>query len=418
LTLGLTISGLLPGQTKYELLFLQGEFEQILLDSKELEVPEDYYWNAAVLSREGKAIEAINVLESGMSNFEDNEQIELLLSELYFNNGQFPKAKPLLIKHQDSPGKLLQLIDILEFEKNYIDAIALLDKKIVEDSLNIPYLVHLGENNYQIDSIEKAIGYLEKVISINPEDQVTANKLANIYLKIKNFERILEICDPFLLNDSTNKTFTRLKGMASFNLDNFKTSEKCFNYLLIEGDSSKFILKHLGISELNIMSWHTGRDHLKLAFQLDSNDFETCFFLGKAFLNSMEKETGLWFLDRADSLLQADPLILSVINIERQSIYAALEQYDKALEHYQIAYDLNPRPEYLFYMGSMCEYGLKDRKKAVEYFELFLTKLPPKPEPEEGVRESPFTVSLRKVAEENISRLKEELFFEGKLEEE
>jgi tetratricopeptide (TPR) repeat protein len=213
--------------------------------------------------------------------------------------------------------------------------------------------------------------------------------------------------------DSTSKPFIRLKGMASFNLDNFEVAEKCFNYLLEQGDSGKFILKHLGISELNIMKWHIARDHLLLAYQLDSNDFETCFFLGKAYLNSPTQARGLYYLDRADSLLQPDPRVLAAVYLERHSIYAALNQYEKAIECYKEAYALDPRVEYLFHIGSLYSYGLKDKRKALEYFELFISKLPPKPEEDSPRKEDRMTISMREAAERAIAQLKEELFFEG-----
>ena len=162
------------------------------------------------------------------------------------------------------------------------------------------------------------------------------------------------------------------------------------------------------------MEWHVGRDHLLQAFSLDSNDFETCFFLGRAFLNSRTQETGLLYLNRADSLLRPDPKVRAAVYVEKQSIYAAMKQYDSVLECYQAAYGLNPRAEYLFYIGSTYEYGLKDKRKAIEYYELFLSRLPPpKTVSDQQQGEGQFTVSMRKAAENAAARLREELFFEG-----
>ena len=413
ISLSILICGIASGQQEYELLFLQGEFEQILQKSSALNSPEDYYWNGMILNKLGKTAEAIRILENGLERYEEDRQIELLVSDLYFSNGQFPKAKPLLVKHQDLPGKFVQLIEILEFERNYTEVIRLLDEKLMEDSLNTRYLIHMGDNYFQQDSLKKATRYFEKAFQINPEDQETAKKLANIHLKMKQYERTLEICDQILENDSTNKAFIRIKGMASFNLDDYETARDCFLYLLLKGDSSYFILKHLGISELNNMQWHIGRDHLLQAFRLDSNDFETCFFLGRSFLNSPTQETGLHYLDRADSLLRPDPKVRAALYIEKQSIYAVMNRYDKALECYMAAYKLNPRAEYLFYTASVYEYGLKDKRKALEYYELFLSVLPPKTVSVQQQEKGQITVSLRKAAETAIARIKEELFFEG-----
>jgi tetratricopeptide (TPR) repeat protein len=148
---------------------------------------------------------------------------------------------------------------------------------------------------------------------------------------------------------------------------------------------------------------------------LDSNDYETCFFIGKAYLNSPTPEKGLFFYNRVDSLLQADPLIISTLYAEKQSIYSAINKYPEALNSYELAYKYNPKPEYLFFIASMYQNNLHDKKSAYTYYNRFIEQLPPKPDSEHIYDENQITVSLRKVAESNIEKLKEELFFEGEL---
>jgi tetratricopeptide (TPR) repeat protein len=276
-------------------------------------------------------------------------------------------------------------------------------------------LTHFGDNYYQLDSIELALKYYHKVFDRNPADQSTAKKLASLYLKNKDFKKSIAICDTVLKSDSTNIIFLKIKGMASFNKNDFKTAEACFDYLYRKGDSSKFIVKHLGICEFNNSKFSTSRGHLIKAFEMDSNDYETCFYLGKGFLNSTTPEKGLYFLNRIDSLLQPNPLILSALYDEKQSIYSTVNNYNEALNCYKIAYRYNPKPEYLFFIASMYQNKLNDSQKALEYYSRFLESLPPKPDSEHKFEENQIIISLRKIAEDNIVKLKEELFFNGKL---
>ncbi|UCH14982.1 MAG: hypothetical protein JSV22_03200, partial [Bacteroidales bacterium] len=220
-----------------------------------------------------------------------------------------------------------------------------------------------------------------------------------------------------LKNDSTNKKFVKIKGMSSFGKGDFKTAANCFNSLLNKGDSSSFILKHLGISEFNNSLFKTSKEHLLLAFNLDSNDIETCFYLGKAFLNSTSPEKGLYYFNRADSLLQPNPLLLSALYVEKKSVYITIEKYNEALHCYEMAYKYDPMPEYLFYIASLYQNKLDDKKKALEFYEMFLNKLPPMPESEQNVKKNQVVISLKKTAETNIRLIKEELFFNGELEE-
>ncbi|MCW0484860.1 hypothetical protein [Gaoshiqia sediminis] len=185
--------------------------------------------------------------------------------------------------------------------------------------------------------------------------------------------------------------------------------------LLDQGDSGKFVLKNLGVSEFRNSMIKESREHLIMAYQVDSTDFEINYFLGKAYLNSPTPETGLYYLNRVDSLLQPDPKIISALYYDKQSIYSTIGKYNEALKCYEISYKYNPKPEYIFYIASLYQYKLDNKKKALEYYEHFLTLLPPKPESEHIYDEKQITVSLRKAAETNIIELKEELFFKGEL---
>jgi tetratricopeptide (TPR) repeat protein len=78
-----------------------------------------------------------------------------------------------------------------------------------------------------------------------------------------------------------------------------------------------------------------------------------------------------------------------------------------------MAYQYDSKPEYIFFMASLYQHKLDDKKKALEYYERFISILPQKPEHENNFNEKQMTLSLRKLAENNIMTIKEELFFKG-----
>jgi tetratricopeptide (TPR) repeat protein len=292
-------------------------------------------------------------------------------------------------------------------------AIECLQREIIVDTSNLDYLTHLGDNYIRIESVNLAIKVFSKILIINPNDQLTAIKLSNLFIKNKEYTKAIEVCDMGLFVDSTNRKLIKIKGIASFNIPDFKTAENCFGYLYELGDSSKFVLKHMGISEFNNNLLFLARDHLLQAFKLDSTDYEVCFMLGRCFQNPPEPEKGLYFLNRMDSLLQPDPKILSALYNEKQSIYSSAENYQKALKCYIMAYKYNPKPEYVFYMASLYQNRLNDKKRAIEEYERFLRILPKKNDNEGKTEKSNRVISLKSIATRNIIKLKEELFFEG-----
>lgn len=399
-------------QENCEILLLKGDFDKIIENTQQLSSIEDFYWNSIALDHKGKVLEALKVLSDGIIMYEEIEKLELLYANYLFKTGQYPKAKLYLLKYKDN-NLFNKLISVLEFENNYQLAIDLIEKEISSDSTNVYLLSHLAENYYQIDSLNLAIYWYEKALIINQNDQLIIEKLAKYYFKDKAYRISVQKCDIALQNDSLNKNFIKIKGMASMNIPNYETAQNCFKFLYENGDSSNFILKNLGVCEFNNSSFVSSRDHLLLAFQFDPNDYEICYFLGKGYLNSPYPEKGLFYFNRVDSLLQPDLNILSALYLEKQSIYNSINKYEEALNCYKIAHKYNPKPEYLFYIASMYETNFKNSEKALEYYNLFLQKLPTKLNSDHKYKEDQMILSLRKSAENNIVRLKEELFFKG-----
>lgn len=402
-------------QRNYELMYVKGSYDEILKESNSLKDTADYYWNSLVYDKQGKTFKSISVINEGLEKYPGNKILEKQLADYLYRTGQFSKARPLLTKYSKSPEMFVKLVKTLGFENEYQTAISLILERTVLDSANIEYLSLLGDYYYHIDSLFASIKVSEKLLILNPNDQGNLKKLANMYIKIKDYEKAIKVCDIVLVNDSTNKMFTRIKGIASFNNSDFVVAVECFKSLIEQGDSGKFVLKHLGICEFKNDLFEESRSHLLLAFEKDSNDFNICFFLGRAFLYSSSPEDGLYYLDRVDSLLQPDPKTISAIYFYKQEIYNAIGRFEDALINYQAAYKYNPNPEYIFYIASLHQYKLDNKNKAIEYYERFLSLLPSKPELKNIEDNRQITVSLKEAAEANIKYLKEQLFLKGKL---
>lgn len=415
ITLG--IASNLQGQQAFEILFLEKNYPEIITQSTPPDSPEDYNWQARALGQMGKSQAGIELLRDGLSTYPGEENLEKILAEFLYNTGDYAGAKPLLEKYQEQHDYFMQLVRVLEFQSKRAEAIDLLYMRMQTDSVNIEYMAKLADNYYQADSLGKALKVYERLSSLNPRDQLALARRANILLQLQQFEASIAVCDSALALDSTNLTIQRIKGIASFRDSDFKTAALIFSKLLAMGDTTKATLKHLGISEIKNYDFHAARAHLLIAFALDSMDHEISFFLGRAFLNSTMPDSGLYYLDRADSLLQPDPEVLAAIKIEKVAIYSTMSVYGKAIENYKKAYALSPKPEYLFFMASLYRYRLEDKENALNYYTRFLEELPPRDEEVKQTLKNQGTVSMKKVAMDNISELREELFFEGSLKE-
>ena len=412
----LLINTAIFAQENYDLLYLQKEYQQIIEKSAKLITPEDYYWNSVMLDKTGKTLEAIDVLNKGVSLFENNVNIEKLLADFLYKTGQYTLAKPILIRYMYNSEDFIKYIKILEFQEEYKTAIDLLKSAIDDDTANLDYLQHLGKNYHQIDSIDRAIEVFKEVLTINPKDQSNALRLASLLIKDKQYAKAIEICDIGLLNDATNKKLIRTKGIASFTIKEFEISETCFQYLFDEGDTTTFVLKRLGISFFQNNLYSYAQRHLMQAFQNNPKDLEICYFLGKCYLYTHEPEEGLYYFDLVESLLQPDPKTLASLYMDKENIYSRLGNFKEALYCYQKAYEYNPKPEYIFHIAMLYQNRLNDPKSALKNYERFLNLLPDNAEVDSiDWPKDEITVALKSRAEDNISNIKKDLFFDGKM---
>ena len=407
------------GQSEYKLLYLQNQWDSIIHKAKtntkaDEATANDYYWYAIALNETGNIQECISILNNGLQDFPDNSEMNHLLAGIYFKNGNYAKAMPILEKYQKDTESRIKRAKIYEFRDNYPKAITIFRKLYRADTANIMYLKHLGNDYYKTDSVAKAISFFRKVLHYNQHDQPVAYKLSRIYLKSGEHKKALEICKPILKNDSTNLKFLNQAGYVYYKWKKYSSASDIFSKALSLGDSSAFVFKHLGISEIASRSFKKGRNHLLKAYKRDSTDFKTCFFLGRAYLSSMYKEKGLYYLEKADSILQPSPSVLAMVHQEKASIYSELKQYNSALQMHEKSYRLTQNPKYLFHIASLYQNRKDDKQKALNYYRKFLEQLPEKQDSEDKKNKKGINISLKKVAKKNVKTLKEDLFFEGK----
>jgi tetratricopeptide (TPR) repeat protein len=334
-----------------------------------------------------------------------------------FNRGQYQVALPTLKKYAHLPHLLPLLLSVLEFNNNYLEAISYLNNQLAVDSLNANLWARLGSNYFQTDKSDSAVFAFTKALSINPLDQITANKLANLYVKLKEYKLAIDLCDTMLQSDSLNRKFILTKGLANFKFKKYLESEKCFSFLAAQGDTSFFVMRHLGISQLNIGDNYAAIEQLEKANAIVDKDVEVNFCLAKAYAATDTPGTGLFYIDRADSLMQPNAAFMAALYMEKSSIYEQLGDYNSAIECIKTAYDYNPKPEYLFFMASTYQYQLNNDKKALDYYTKFLDKLPPllvADTSSMAITPQGGTLNMRKMAERNATAIKEELFFNQK----
>lgn len=193
----------------------------------------------------------------------------------------------------------------------------------------------------------------------------------------------------------------------------FVRAEKFLQNLYIQGDTSLFVEKHLGICFFQNKEYLQSISHLQRAIQLDSSDYEISFTLARSYYFTTGREKGLPYFELTYKLLMPDSGMMTIFYDEKAYLYSALNQHRKSIECYKSAYAYSQKPEYLFYIASAYESKLKNREKAIDYYKKFLDQLPEKQYFTNQQASESVEVSLRHLAEDHLSHLKEEQFMKG-----
>lgn len=369
------------------------------------------------------------------------------------------------------------LINKLSFR--YSEADISIKNALVLDSANINYLAEYGFILQKADKDNKAQKVFEQVIETNPYNIKVGISLSNMYLKQKKPKKAEKILMDLYSNDTTNGYFARNMGLCSIKLKDSKnaikwlkrtieldsTDIKAYEYIsLVYTSKKEFDLAlenlekasrldpqnidlYIKIGDINVMRNHNYKAipaYLK-AYELDKGDYVIsknigiCYFkvkklkkakyyldiansltvdlqiykhLGNIHMELNQSDSSIFYYNKALKLLKPDNNLIFEILVDKAESYYALNNFEEAIEVYEKALELDLSGDFwisykknkiIIDIAAIYQDKLGDKLKAIEYYEKVI-------EPEIAINKNYYTY-----AQQQITKLKEELFFEGKL---
>ncbi|MBN2612241.1 MAG: tetratricopeptide repeat protein [Bacteroidales bacterium] len=318
---------------------------------------------------------------------------------------------------QSNPGNIearVNLAGIYSRLGNDMEAKNIYTGLYTENPGNLHYTLLLAACYNALDIKDSAIFYYEKCLHGNPGDFTSVVKLSGLYLKSKEYQKGFEITGKYLANDSLNIPVLKLNAYFSFLLENYDDAIKSFTLVTELGDSSFMAMKYLGLSYIKKEDMYLAAQYLHKARNLDTTDFEACMYLGISTGWTINKEAGIEYLKKAFGLI--NPPDETVVRIYRElaDLYAAWNKPAEAIEYYTkiLGFKTNNRLV-LFKMANV--YENTDKQSALKWYQDFMKTRDPDHAPVQTNAEGLIIVSYYDIAEQRIKKLKEELFFEGKL---
>lgn len=408
-----------------ELEILKGQYDSAIIVANKMIVQDSvnwltqYYLGKSYLAKY-KFFDALYAFEKANSLNSANSAIEKSLAETYDYIGRYEDAINIYynqyLRDTMTLEPIVSLANIFRKKREYTSAIYYYQKATAIDFTNFYYYKQLAFCTARINIPLPAIYAYETAISLNPYDLSCYIQLANLYNSERYFTDAIETCNNGFKNYPQDNQLIKIKAYANYLNRDFDSSIIGFNKLLELGDTSYFNLKYRGLTHFEKKEFEMAIIDLKLAYEFNDKDAETCFFLGSALGRSGKNEEGIRFLYNAMQILTPAPNEMSNIYSEMAHIYLNQDKYKLSLQYLKLAYKADATPLLSFKMGQLYDYYLDNKKLAINCYEGYLT-MANMPDSIQGTSNltNSFVADPEIIenAKERIRILKEELFFES-----
>jgi len=318
--------------------------------------------------------EAASYLGSFYPEGANEPKIISRIAYCYLMSGNLVEAeksyKILLAKDSTSKSTLFSLAAINDKRGNLLQSKFYYQKILTLDSTNFSVykqLAHLAERNNDKD-LHKA--YLERANSLSATDADVAYDLSNVYKQSKELKKADSIIDLALKADTLNLTLILGKMEIAHQLKNHPVAFTMSKKAVDMGESSAQTLNILGQSCYFLKYYQDCIKVYSLLHQGGLGNQTTFYYTAMAYkkLNNIEK--CVEFLDKSieDCISPNVVFYLEELALNHET----LKNYNSSIEAFQKAAFFEMKNEYNYSIARLYDGYLKNSKKALKYYKLFL----------------------------------------------
>lgn len=256
------------------------------------------------------------------------------------------------------------------YEKNRPSYSLLLYKKLV-DLIGPEWsvLVRIADLNERQGNINETIRTLEELIKLNPTQLELKRLLAETYLKIKEYDKAIEVADEALISYPDDIGLIEQKANAYIQKENWKEAaeeyRKLFNSDKINYETKLRISSIFMVaSEVDPSNFETAKSFLK-DLAKDSSDWQVNAYLGEIAVRQNEDSLAIKYFEKATELAEWNSQLwvrLGGLLFDKRKYVDAVTYLEKAVGKFPNDFVIN-----LIYGLSLSQ--LNDHKEAKIYLE-------------------------------------------------
>lgn len=210
---------------------------------------------------------------------------------------------------------------------------------------------------------DQAIIIMKRLMARNPKSVTMAQKLANLYIEVRQFRNAKDLYDSIILKASPTADVLYQYAILSTQLFDTGTAEKIFKKVIKMDPENATVHKDLGVIYLNQRLFDYAEDEFKIALELAPNDFDIVLEYAN-------------FLYAISKYKEADEYYTKALNIEDDVVGKALcainkielNELDQAQNLIESALSDQPEHEYIQFLAGRIYYSMHDFEKAKLYF--------------------------------------------------
>lgn len=361
--------------------------------------------------------EAIACFSKCLAEDSTDVKVRIELSTCFESLNNYPAALELLIKvHQSTPENLFvtqKLANVYFQNDQFGHAVDYYQKAALNGDTTYFIAKQLARCYDKMDSTDLAIDYYLKALALNPADYPSTQRLANIFLKLREILNGLVLTNRYLEIDSTNTKILASNAYFHFLDSSYTKAIDQFERCIALNDTSQFVIKNLGYSYFKNEEYEPAKEYLEKAYWRDSTNAELCYLTGLACSYSVFKELGIYYIDKSIDLITPSPQLLSKMYSELGKAHTGFYQYQEAMDAFLTALDLNgDDPLLVFTIASHYDHWMNDKENALVYYRRFMETRPKDKTSEKKVLTRGTTVvSYYEFVERRIEELEKETFW-------
>ena len=271
------------------------------------------------------------------------------------------------------------IMALSELATNYIlgnqtDSAAATYKKLyLLDTSNVDYLQKWASNQWASGQTIEAFINFKKAYKMDSTYLPVVFDLAKIYVNKKRQDSAIAILKMnIIVSPIENRLYADL-GTAFFSKGDYTQAIPEYEKAIEFGYKGTEAFKRLGISYYSVAKYDKSKQMLELLIVKDTADYKVCLYLGNIYNYYNKPEKAIVFLNKAIVLLLPDPLVVSAVYTSLIDSYRATHDYKELINVLVKRNDNMPQhyrsPEYLYEIANVYEDDLKNKEKALFYYQ-------------------------------------------------